>query len=143
MKTTFIIYVFLLSALSLRPAQADSTFIGTLAGAGAGLVAANNVDGVSPWIAAPVGAIAGGYLASRYDDNKQSSHQPKRGKKSRLVPTVNLQPGIDLIKVSILNSNGMQTDISILRIKDKFIGPQGEEYSALPTAEALAQIYGM
>ena len=42
-----------------------------------------------------------------------------------------------------MNSNGVRTDVPILRFKDKFVGPQGEEYTALPTAEMLAKRYGM
>lgn len=170
-----------MSVSLIRPAQADSRTFGTLAGAGAGFVVANNVHGVSPWVAAPVGALAGNYIASRYnhadhrsyacnssrysthpyDDGfgypagyysdpfptrsypSASSRRPKPAKTVRAIPVVDLQPGVDLIKVSILNSNGIRTEVPILRIKDKFVGPQGEEYASLPTAEALTKAYGM
>jgi hypothetical protein len=181
MKTRLLTF-FLLSLMFfslIRPAQADSRTFGTLAGTGAGFVVANNVHGVSPWVAAPVGAVAGNYIASRYNHNDHrsypynsshynlssydegfgytagyypvpnlarsstSSRRPKPAKTVRAMPVVDLQPGVDLIKVSILNSNGIRTDVPILRIKDKFIGPQGEEYASLPTAEALSKAYGM
>jgi len=53
------------------------------------------------------------------------------------------QPGVDLIKVSILNSNGIRTDVPILRVNGKFVGPQGEQYETLPSNEVLTQRYGM
>ena len=52
-------------------------------------------------------------------------------------------PGVDLIKISILNSNGIRTDVPVLRVNGKFVGPQGEEYETLPTGEMLAKRYGM
>ena len=61
----------------------------------------------------------------------------------RPAPPPDLQPGVDLIKISILNSNGIRTDIPVLRVNGKFVGPQGEEYATLPTAETLAGKYGM
>jgi len=53
-----------------------------------------------------------------------------------------LHPGVDLIKVSITLSNGTSVDIPVLRLGDaKFVGPQGEEYTALPTAKQLEEKY--
>jgi hypothetical protein len=52
-----------------------------------------------------------------------------------------LHPGVDLIKISISLSNGTPVDIPVLRIGDRFVGPQGEEYSSLPTAKQLAEKY--
>ncbi len=178
MKSMILAFTLLAATLSV---QADSRTFGTLIGTGSGLVVANNVKGLSPWIAAPVGAVAGNHIASRYshhghrsygyntspyysngyDDGfgfpygyysgalppvssqPTSRHRPKSSKKIRSLPATDLQPGIDLVKVSILNSNGLRTEIPILRIKDKFVGPQGEEYTTLPTAETLAKLYGM
>lgn len=60
----------------------------------------------------------------------------------RHVPP-DLQPGVDLVKVSILHSNGIRTDLRILRMQDRFVGPQGETYDHLPTAAELAQKYAM
>jgi len=52
-----------------------------------------------------------------------------------------LQPGVDLIKVSITLANGTSVDIPVLRIGERFVGPQGEEYPSLPTAKQLAEKY--
>lgn len=164
----------------------NGAVVGVVAGTAAGLIVANNVHGVNPWVAAPVGALLGGYIGSRYahhDDYRDVRHDrygdrddryPRRyryapgyrhahgpyyppeqvtrviyvekpaPKKPDLTPqATDLQPGIDLIKVSILNSNGIRTDIPILRVKGKFVGPQGESYETLPTAEQLTRLYGM
>ncbi|MEI6147827.1 MAG: hypothetical protein WCS01_01920 [bacterium] len=163
----------------------NGAVVGVVAGTAAGLIVANNVHGVNPWVAAPVGALMGGYLGSRYAHHEdyrnarndrygdRDDRYPRRyhyapayhhargpyyhpeqvtrviyvekpvEKKSNLTPETDLQPGVDLIKVSILNSNGIRTDIPILRVKGKFVGPQGEAYETLPTAEQLTRKYGM
>ena len=38
-------------------------------------------------------------------------------------------------------SSGVYVDVPILRMADKFVGPQGEEYKSLPTAKQLAEKY--
>lgn len=160
--------------------------VGVVAGTAAGLIVANNVRGVNPWVAAPAGALLGGYIGSRYEqrsryddyrDNRpydrsdryrhhRDRHSGYRGdydrypyrsqrttvvyvekpapKKTAVTPTpADPQPGVDLIKVSILNANGIRTDVPILRVKGKFVGPQGESYETLPTAGQLAPRYGL
>lgn len=164
--------------------------VGVVAGTAAGLIVANNVRGVNPWVAAPAGALLGGYIGSRYEqrsryddyrDNRdyrdynrsdryrhdndyhRSGYRgdydryPYPGRRTTVVYVekpapkkkavaplpADPQPGVDLIKVSILNSNGIRTDVPILRVKGKFVGPQGESYETLPTAGQLAPRYGL
>jgi hypothetical protein len=173
-------------------ADRDGTVVGAVVGTAAGLIIANNTHGVNPWVAAPVGALVGGYIGSRYDrraaynenddwryrydddpyyrrgddrrhhrDDRDYGRPRDRGYVPHSAPaavvlekpeagplrstqaTDNPHPGVDLIKVSIMNSNGVRTDVPILRTKGKFVGPQGEEYETLPTAEQLAKRYGM
>jgi hypothetical protein len=52
-------------------------------------------------------------------------------------------PGVDLVKISILHRNGVRTDVSLLRVGDRFVGPQGETYETLPSAAVLASRYGL
>ncbi len=52
-------------------------------------------------------------------------------------------PGVDLLKVSIINRSGIRSDVPILRVNDQYIGPQGEVYKTVPTAEELARRYRM
>lgn len=146
--------------------------VGAAVGAATGLIIANNVRGVDPWVAGPVGAVAGWYaadgLARWYDSDRRCRHDrvtcagcasrycdhtrrhtvacvpvQKQEQTRPVVQPPNLQPGVDLIRVTIQNSNGVRTEVPILRVGEKFVGPQGETYEALPTAAALAKQYGM
>ena len=47
------------------------------------------------------------------------------------------------MRIITLNANGIRTDVPILRVKGKFVGPQGESYETLPTAGQLAPRYGL
>jgi hypothetical protein len=58
------------------------------------------------------------------------------------APAPNLTPGVDLVKVSIALKNGTRIDVHLWRVGNKFIGPRGEEYPTLPTAEELSRKYG-
>ena len=168
----FLIGIMMLPTLLHGVAMADSDrwVIGAALGTAAGLLIAHNSHHISPWVAAPVGGILGGYIAQRSGDwDRRHGYGPYAGagygygyyappRQSEIVyvreqaappaaapavQTPDLHPGVDLIKVSILNSNGVRTDVPILRTGGKFVGPQGEEYDTLPTAAALAKRYGM
>jgi hypothetical protein len=52
-------------------------------------------------------------------------------------------PGIELIKVTVLNVNGIRTDVPIRKVNNQYIGPQGEIYKSLPPAETLRRKYGL
>jgi hypothetical protein len=52
-------------------------------------------------------------------------------------------PGVELIKVTVLNVNGTRTDVPIRRVNSRYIGPQGEVYMSLPPAETLRKKYGL
>jgi hypothetical protein len=153
MKTTMSVAACLLAMAvgATRGAAApNGALLGAAAGAGAGLVLANNVDGVHPEWAVPLLAISGGILGHElehrwreppyYDDAYVA---PPAETAQPPEPVTDRHPGVELIKVSILNPNGVFTDVNVLRIKDRFIGPRGEAYDALPTAEMLARKYGM
>lgn len=56
------------------------------------------------------------------------------------APT-NLHPGVQLFIVPMTLSNGVAMDLRILKVNDRFIGPRGEEYESMPTADILAQRY--
>jgi len=133
------------------PAAPDGAFVGALAGAGTGLVLGNNVHGVHREWAVPLLAITGGIIGNRFEHRWREQPYPYCNyiyvqappNTPPPAPMADLQPGVDLIKVSIQNSNGVRTDVNILRIKDRFIGPRGETYETLPTSEMLAKKYGM
>jgi hypothetical protein len=151
MKTSAFILAVVLATLSVRSASADPKYaiIGAALGGVAGAVVANNVNGVSREVGIPVGAILGGIIGNQYNQ-RQKRHQPDNTPRTVVIDQTagaaavsDPHPGVDLIKVSILNSNGMRTDIPILRTAGKFVGPQGEQYETLPTAAELTRRYGM
>ncbi len=45
--------------------------------------------------------------------------------------------------VNITNSNGSITPVTLRRSGNVWIGPKGEQYLSIPTAEQLKPIYGM
>jgi hypothetical protein len=45
--------------------------------------------------------------------------------------------------VNITNSNGSITPVTLQRSGNVWIGPKGEQYLSIPTAEQLKPIYGM
>lgn len=47
------------------------------------------------------------------------------------------------ITVWITNYNGSQTEVKIIPTVDGFVGPKGEFYSSMPTAEQLRPLYGL
>ncbi len=152
MKTNTLILAAALLTASVRSVSADPkyTLIGATLGGIAGAVVANNVNGVSRAAGIPIGAIIGGIIGNQYNQSHKRYRAPDYAPRVIVInqaataPAVaDPHPGVDLIKVSILNSNGMRTDVPILRTGGKFVGPQGESYETLPTAAALARRYGM
>ncbi len=155
MKVEALIAVLALPALTATTLSADPsyTLVGSALGAVAGAVVANNVGGVSKFVAIPAGALLGGVIGNQYNQRAKynyyadAGHQPGVGVVERTAgqaaTVADPHPGVDLIKVSILNSNGIRTEVPILRTAGKFVGPQGETYATLPTAADLARRYGM
>ena len=80
-----------------------------------------------------------------YDRHPRPVVVVKQAPAPKVVPPptkpANLHPGVDLIKIVITLSNGTSVDIPVLKVGDKFVGPQGEEYASLPTAKQLAEKY--
>ena len=154
MKTKILMFTLALPALTATSVSADPnlTVVGSALGAVAGAVVANNVGGVSKFVAIPAGALLGGVIGNQYNQRQKDSYYVTDygtkvvvvGQTTAGAPTVaDPHPGVDLIKVSILNSNGIRTDVPILRVSGKFVGPQGETYATLPTSAEMARRYGI
>jgi hypothetical protein len=152
MRKAAILSVGLVLGLSrIATASPNYAIIGAALGAGAGFAVANNVEGVSKYVAVPVLAVVGGVIGNQVSqrvkqhrgDSYDYGASAPMPKPVLDVKVADPHPGVDLIKISIMNANGVRTDVPILRIKDKFVGPQGESYDALPSSELLAQRYGM
>jgi hypothetical protein len=56
---------------------------------------------------------------------------------------VNRHPGIELVAVPLPLRNGLTIQVRLLKLPDRYIGPQGEEYAERPSAEVLSARYGM
>jgi hypothetical protein len=149
-KTATLAIALAVGATQIAVASPNYSILGAALGAAAGFVVANNVEDVSAAVAVPVLAVVGGIVGNQV--NQRLKHQRNAYDYSANVPipppglqpqVADPHPGVDLIKVSIVNSNGARTDVPILHIRDKFVGPQGETYDSLPSAALLARRYGM
>jgi len=65
--------------------------------------------------------------------------QPKQ--KPTPAKTVDRHPGVSLIPVPVTLKNGLIIPIQILKLGERFTGPQGESYETLPDAATLQQRY--
>ena len=114
---------------------------------GLGLIIGNNTD-LNRDIVAPVMGVVGVDVGLEKDRKKRhkkvrQAEEAVRLQAQRKAQVTNYHPGISIIKIPISNSNGVDTDIRIMRVKGKFVGPQGEEYKTLPTSTQLQKKYGM
>ncbi len=55
----------------------------------------------------------------------------------------NVRQEANTVIVNITNSNGSITPVTLKRSGNVWIGPKGEQYMSIPTAEQLKPIYGM
>lgn len=145
---TRIASVTVLMLAGIADAGFERSVAGALAGAGLGLIAANNIDGVSKDEGVAALGVAGALLGYYYDRHHdrggglQHDRSAVRNAPAMQRFTPDLHPGVELVKISVLQANGIRTDVPLLRMKDRFIGPQGEEYETLPTEEVLRERYG-
>jgi hypothetical protein len=52
-----------------------------------------------------------------------------------------LHPGISLVRIPVTMANGVTVDVRILEVNGRYVGPRGEIYRGMPTAEMLAERY--
>lgn len=108
--------------------QTRGTAIGAGVGGGLGLIAGNNIEGISKTEGAIAGAVIGGLLGN------QSGRQQDQ---------INgLQNQVNQTVVNVQNSNGSMTPVILHRSGNGWQGPRGEFYSNLPTEGQLKQAYG-
>jgi hypothetical protein len=79
---------------------------------------------------------------SPYPTRIVSVPRKEAGKAKASSPAPNRHPGVSLVTVPITLKNGMQIDVRILKLGgERYVGPKGEAYDSLPTAEVLSQRY--
>jgi uncharacterized protein YcfJ len=142
--------IVLIAAMGGTPVLAGSgAVLGALLGAGAGVAIGEHSKHFRTEIAVPVLAVAGGLIGNYIEDqhrdhNRQYVAQAAVGQvlpAPNAVAVPDLHPGIDLVKVSVALRNGTRVDIPVIRVGERYIGPQGEEYDGLPTAATLGERY--
>jgi hypothetical protein len=124
---------------------------GGLVGAAFGALVSELDHAVDPGVAIPVfaglGALAG-YARAKDGDrhNRASSWRgpyasyPRRTTVSAQKKRT-LHPGVSLMSVPITLANGMQVKITIFNLNGRYVGPKGEHYDSLPTADMLSERY--
>ncbi len=102
--------------------------IGALAGAGVGQLAGKSTE--STLIGAAVGGTAGYMIGSEQDKKKTKAEMDS------------LREEMNTVTVNVTNSNGSITPVTLRKQGVGYVGPRGEFYNSLPTAEQLKPIYG-
>ena len=101
---------------------------GTLAGAGVGALAGGDTE--SALIGAAAGAGVGYMLINEQDKNRAKAEMD------------GLRQEMNIVTVNITNSNGSVSQVKLQKQGVGYIGPRGEYYDHLPTAEELQSVYG-
>ena len=109
----------------------SGALIGGLGGAGIGALAGGKHHGEGALIGAAVGA-GGGYMVGNEMDKKKTNQQIQA-----------VQQEANTAVVNITNSNGSVTPVTLRRSGNVWVGPRGEQYMSMPTADQLKPIYGM
>lgn len=165
MKTKAMFLMLALAAMMLGSMGCSSKAkTGTLVGAGTGAAAGAIIGhqsghkGEGALIGGAVGA-AGGYMignemdksdAKKQQQPQQTQSQPPQQQQSapqqgnQSTPWKDNQQSQAAIThtVTITNSNGSTTPVTLTKQGDDWVGPKGEHYKTLPTEEQLKPVYG-
>ena len=106
----------------------NTALLGTAVGAGVGALAGGDTEGTL--IGAAVGGGAGYIIGNESDKQKTRDEM------------ASIRAGQDVVTVWITNSNGSKTPVQLRKSGPGYIGPRGEHYGNMPTAEELAKVYG-
>ena len=127
-----VVCVVFLSVVFLLVGCATDAQTGALAGGVLGAAAGQAIGGDTEGtlIGAGVGA-AGGYMIGNERDKARAAREREMNRQMATTHIVHVQ-----------NSNGSTTPITLRRVGGRWIGPNGEEYSSLPTEQQLRAMYG-
>jgi hypothetical protein len=112
---------------------------GALLGTGAGMIAGNNIDGLTKTEGAIAGALIGGLLGGVMGNQQDAMVRQNESVNQRLN-SVEAQANTTVVQIQ--NSNGSMTPVVLHRSGNQWIGPRGESYSNLPTEAQLKPVYG-
>lgn len=88
-------------------------------------------------IGAALGGL-GGYAVGNEMDKKKVPNQATQAQ----VQAQAAQDAANTVIINVQNTNGSITPVVLRRNGNIYIGPRGEQYTALPTEEQLRKIYG-
>ena len=115
----------LLFSLGCESDAQTGALIGTAAGAGIGQAIGRDTQ--STLIGAAVGGGAGYMIGGEQDKKKAAAEREQ------------LRLEMNTVTINNTNSNGSITPVRLRRQGVVYIGPRGETYTTLPTAEQLKQ----
>lgn len=131
----------------VRASPSEGAVAGAAAGAALGWYVGHRSHEIDSRDAALALGAAGaiiGHSVERHSRATRKGDVDAPAVRGAVAPVVSdPHPGVDLVKISVLHRNGVRTDVSLLRVGDRFIGPQGEAYETLPSATVLTARYGM
>ena len=84
------------------------------------------------------------YRSNPYRRSYRRRPQPAPVQKKAPKKTIrrqNLHPGVKIALIPVTLPSGITINMRILNVNGQFIGPQGEPYDQLPTAELLTKKY--
>ena len=113
--------------------------LGALAGAGLGAVIGHQSGHTAE--GAAIGAAAGGvggYVLGNEKDKAQTQVDVQAAQAQANQASIQANTVI----INVHNSNGSITPITLTRQGNIYVGPKGEQYTALPTEEQLKTVYG-
>jgi hypothetical protein len=70
----------------------------------------------------------------------QTYPKAKKTPQQTVAPT-NRHPGVTIVRVPITWPNGTTRNIRVLRLGNRYVGPQGESYETLPDSATLSERY--
>jgi uncharacterized protein YcfJ len=110
--------------------------MGTALGAGAGAIIGHQSGngGAGALIGGAVGG-GGGYLVGNESDKKKETAKTQAELNS-------MRQEMSMVSVPVTNSNGSVIEVKLQKQGTVYIGPRGETYNSLPTAEQLKPVYG-
>ena len=113
--------------------------LGALAGAGLGAIighqSGHTAEGAA--IGAATGGV-GGYVLGNEKDKAQTQADLQAAQAQANQASIQANTVI----INVHNSNGSITPITLTRQGNIYVGPKGEQYTALPTEEQLKTVYG-
>ena len=115
------------------PWQQQGRAAGAATGGVLGGVIGNNVgDGNNQVLGAAIGATLGAFIGDQYGQRQDYIDNQIRTNREMITHRT----------VSIQNSNGSYTDITLVQQGNSWIGPRGERYTSFPSESQLRAVYG-